>query len=946
MVMFFRVMIVTGFVLFAGCAGVSTTATKNYSPDNQSNASLNHLPLDSNITTGTLPNGLRYYIRKNSEPQNRAELRLGINAGSILEDDDQRGLAHFVEHLAFNGTENFPKQTLVDYLESIGMRFGPDLNAYTSFDETVYMLQIPTDSAAIVETAFRILSDWAHNIRFSPEEVEKERGVIVEEWRLGRGANARMLDKQFPILFHESKYAERLPIGKKEIIETADVETIRRFYRDWYRADMMAVVAVGDFDVAQIEALIREHFAPIPASENPRKRQEFPVPDHAETLFSTATDPEATYTSISVYYKKPVEPENSLKSYRQNLVKSLHNSILNNRLNELLQQPEPPFLYAGVGEGRFVRTKSFFSMTAVVKDNELPTGLAALLTEARRIREFGVTPGELDRQKSEMLRGIEQAYRERDKSGSANYAAEYLRNFFEDEPIPGIAYEYELWQQYIPEISLAEVNAVAGELLDTKNRVVLINAPEKDGLNLPDESELQSVFEAVQNSDIEPYADNVSDEPLISTLPAPGDVVQKIHNDSLDVHEWQLSNGMRIFAKTTDFKNDQVLFRAFSPGGLSLYPDSVYIAGETAASVVAMGGIGNFDRIELEKKLAGKNVSVSPGINNMSEGISGGASPEDLETMFQLIHLYFTAPRMDSTAYLAYQAQIRGFLANRAADPETAFSDTVQVTMSDYHFRTRPWSDKLLQEMDLQKSYQIFRERFANAGDFTFIFVGNIDLLQLESLAETYLASLPATGDRENWRDEQIETPTGNIEKTLHRGLEEKAQVEIYFNGSFNWDRGNRLAIQAMASVLQIKLRETLREDQGGTYGVGVSASTSHYPESTYEIRIAFGCAPDRVNELTQLVFEQIDSLKTVDVDPQYLQKVQESLRRENEINLRRNGYWLSTLQFYLWNAENPNNILQTPSFIGQLSVEGIRAAAQQYFSTPNVARFQLLPTE
>ncbi|MCB0302004.1 MAG: insulinase family protein, partial [Calditrichaeota bacterium] len=464
--------------------------------------------------------------------------------------------------------------------------------------------------------------------------------------------------------------------------------------------------------------------------------------------------PEATYTSISVYYKKPVEPENSRTSYRQNLVKSLHNSILNNRLNELLQQPEPPFLYAGVGEGRFVRTKSFFSMTAVVKDNELPKGLAALLTEARRIREFGVTPGELDRQKSEMLRGIEQAYRERDKSGSANFAAEYLRNFFEDEPIPGIAYEYELWQQYIPEISLAEVNAVAAELLDTKNRVVLINAPEKDGLNLPDESELQSVFEAVQSSNIEPYADNVSDEPLISTLPAPGDVVQKIHNDSLDVHEWLLSNGMRIFAKTTDFKNDQVLFRAFSPGGLSLYQDSVYIAGETAASVVAMGGIGNFDRIELEKKLAGKNVSVSPGINNMSEGVSGGASPEDLETMFQLIHLYFTAPRMDSTAYLAYQAQIRGFLANRAADPGTAFSDTVQVTMSDYHFRTRPWSDKLLQEMDLQKSYQIFRERFANAGDFTFIFVGNIDLLQLESLAETYLASLPATGDRENWRDE------------------------------------------------------------------------------------------------------------------------------------------------------------------------------------------------
>ncbi|MEZ4765896.1 MAG: pitrilysin family protein [Calditrichia bacterium] len=335
-------------MLFAGCAGVSTTATKNYSPDTETNASLNHLPLDSNITTGTLPNGLRYYIRKNSEPQNRAELRLGINAGSILEDDDQRVLAHFVEHLAFNGTENF-KQTLVDYLESIGMRFGPDLNAYTSFDETVYMLQIPTDSTAIVDTAFRILSDWAHNIRFSPEEVEKERGVM---WKNGDSVAVQMREcwTNNSILFHESKYAERLPIGKKEIIETADVETIRRFYQDWYRPDMMAVVAVGDFDVAQIEALIREHFAPIPASENPRKRQEFPGRDHAETLFSTATDPEATYTSISVYYKKPVEPENSLTSYRQNLVKSLHNSILN-RLNELLQQRATVFCMPALAKG-------------------------------------------------------------------------------------------------------------------------------------------------------------------------------------------------------------------------------------------------------------------------------------------------------------------------------------------------------------------------------------------------------------------------------------------------------------------------------------------------------------------------------------------------------------------------------------------------------------------
>jgi zinc protease len=902
------------------------------------------LPVDSKITIGKLENGLTYYIRENRKPENRAELRLAVNAGSVLEDDDQQGLAHFVEHMAFNGTKNFAKQEIVDYLESIGMRFGPDINAYTSFDETVYMLQAPTDRAEILETAFQILEEWAHHVTFDSTEIEKERGVVVEEWRLGRGANARMLDKQLPILFHESRYAQRLPIGQKEILETAPREAFTRFYQDWYRPDLMAVVAVGDFDKTIIEKLIQEHFSKLEAPKTQRERALYPVPDHSETLFAIASDPEAANTSVSIYFKQNVPEQQSHAAYRELLIENLYNSILNNRLEELLQTAEPPFLYGFSSKANFIRPKNFYFLGAAVKEDGVAKGLETLLTEALRVRRHGFTQTELDREKTEMLRAIEQAYNERDKTESDNYAAEYLRNFLENEPLPGIEYEFELYQKFLPTIELAEVNRLASEWITDGNRVVLVSGPEKEGVVIPAESELSAVFESVKQREIPPYVDAVSDQPLVSSPPAPGQISEEKIIPELGVTEWRLSNGVRVILKPTDFKNDQILFTAFSPGGHSLISASNYIAAVTASSLIQEGGLGGFDQIALQKKLAGKIVNVSPWINELQEGLSGNASPQDVETMFQLIYLYFTAPRKDSTAFLSFQSRIKGFIRNRGASPEAAFQDTIQVTMANYHFRARPWTEALLDEMNLETSFNIYRDRFADASDFTFIIVGNFNPDELKPLAATYLGGLPSIQRHESWKDVGMDPPAGVVAKEVKKGLESKSRVSIVFSGNFKWDRQSRFDLNAMTSVLEIKLREVLREDLGGVYGVGVWASTARYPEEEYSINISFGCAPERVEELTGTVFQQIDSLRTFGTTEKYLAKVKEIQRRKRQTDLKENSFWLNSLRAYYQYQENPLEILNYDQLIENLSLAAIPQAAQRYFNKENYVKVVLLP--
>lgn len=925
--------------LFASCAS-TPKSTSTDDPLAQV------LPIDPQVKTGTLDNGFRYVIRKNIKPENRAELRLVVNVGSVLEDEDQQGLAHFAEHMAFNGTKNFAKQELVDYLEGIGMRFGPDLNAYTSFDETVYMLQVPMDSTAVVEKAFQILEDWAHQVSFESEEIDKERGVVVEEWRLGQGADRRMFDEQVPILLKDSRYAERLPIGQKAVLDTFRHAALLRFYKTWYRPDLMGFVAVGDFEPAYMESLTKVYFSRMPKADKANKPRElFPVPGHEETLFAIASDPEASNNIVSIYTKQDVRDQSTAGAYRRSIIESLYHRMLNQRLGELTKLPEPPFLGAGSSQGRWLRTKEFVSLGAAVQNNGFDAGLEALLTEAERVRQHGFTRSELSRTKKEMLRGMEQAFRERDKQQSRGFAGEYVRHLLVDESIPGIEKEYEMYKQYMPTIALEEVNALASEWNNGHNRVITVDAPEREGVAVPTEEELLRVFARVEGKEIAPYIEDVSDAPLVDNLPAPGAIVARDSIPELGVALWKLSNGVRVQLKATDFKNDEILFSSHSPGGHSLVADADYIAAATASSVVREGGVGQFDQIELGKKLAGKVVGVSPSIGSLQEGISGSASPEDVETMFELIYAYFTAPRADSTAFQALKKRVEGSIENRNARPETAFGDTVQVTLASYHHRARPWSMELLEELSLEKSMAIYRERFADAGDFTFTFVGNFSLEQMEPLVCAYLATLPSAGREENWRDVGIEGPQGVVEKFVYAGIEPKSSSRLVFSGPFEFDGwANNFAIDAMAAVFEIKLREVLREELGGTYGVGVRASVEHFPREEYTINISFGSDPDRTGELTKVVFEQIDSLKTAGTTQIYVDKVVEMRKRAREVNLKENGFWRGTLQGFDINGTDPLLVLKYDELVDSLTPEMVQQAAQKYFNMKNYARFVLYP--
>ncbi|HEX9105848.1 MAG TPA: insulinase family protein, partial [Longimicrobiales bacterium] len=673
-------------------------------------ADTTRLVLDPQVVSGTLPNGLRYYIRANPKPEKRAELRLAVNAGSVLEDPDQLGLAHVVEHMAFNGTEHFQRHELVNYLESIGMRFGADLNASTSFDETIYMLQVPTDSGSALAKGIQILGDWAHGQLFDTTMVHKERGVVMEEWRLGRGAEERISNKQLPILFGGSRYAERIPIGTAESIQRFDPRALVRFYRDWYRPDLMAVVAVGDFDVKKVEALIRQTFGSLadPAAE--RARTLFSVPGNDTTRYSIATDRELERTQVSVYWKLPADSVRTAADYRRELVERLYDRMLSSRLSELAQKPNPPFIGAGAGRGRLVRADRVFFLGAAVKDGGAARGLDAIVTEAERARRFGFTPGELARQKAVVLRSMEQMYAERDKTESADFAGDYVDSFLNGDPAPGIAVEYALYQRLLPTITLEEVNALARQGLGEHDRVVLLSAPDKAGVPVPTQAQLAAVFDSVRARSIEPYRDDVANAPLVPKLPAPARIISERVLASTGARELRLGNGVRVILRPTDFKADEVLLDAWSPGGASLLDDRDAALADLIPGAVRSGGLGAFSQIELTKALAGKAARVFPSIGETSQELTGSASPKDLETLFQLVYLTITAPRADTAAFAALKQRLHAAIENRGADPEGVYSDSLQAVLAQHSPRARPLTPALLDSLDLDEAMRIYRQ--------------------------------------------------------------------------------------------------------------------------------------------------------------------------------------------------------------------------------------------
>ena len=903
------------------------------------------LPVDQKVTIGELDNGLKYYIRQNSRPENRVELRLVVNAGSVLEDDTQLGLAHLVEHMAFNGTEHFEKQELIDYLELIGMEFGPSINAYTSFDETVYMLQVPMEDPEVVETAFQILEDWAHLVSFEPEEIDKERGVVIEEWRLGRGAGARMQDQQFPIMFTGSRYADRLPIGDVEVLQNFPHEELTRFYDKWYRADLMAVIAVGDFDPAEIEQLIQTHFNRLPVPDTPLERPYFEVPDHAETYYAIASDPEATGSQVGVLSMRDPPQITTVGGYRESLVETLVSGMMNGRLRELTQQADPPFVAAFTGASGFVRTKSAFQLLALVPEDGHERGLEALFIEAERAARHGFTAGELGREKLDLVRALEQTYNDRENQQSRRFASEYISYFLEDEPIPGIEFEYRAAQELMQTIDLDLVNEVARTNLDQSNRVVLSSAIEKPGLTTPTQADFEQVFASVTSTEIEPYVDTTLDEPLVPEEPEPGSVVTESMIDELNMTVWTLSNGVTVWLKPTDFKEDEIVMRATSPGGWSNSSLEDHQSAAMAADLVQQGGVGAFSTIDLQKALAGKAVRVSPSILENVERMSGSGSPQDLETMLQLVWLYFTAPREDETAYQAFQAQFRAILENRGASPMAMFADTFSVTMAQGHPRARPLSLEILDEIDLSTAVDFYEERFADASDFTFVFVGAIDLDVMRPLVEQYLGSLPTVERMDGPVDLDIDPPLGHIEKTVRAGVEPQSQTRIAFTGPFDYTAQNRVGMRVMAQALELRLRERMREDLGGTYSVRVNGGYSQIPEERYTVTIQFGSDPERAEELRGVVFEELRSLQADGPSEDDVNKVIEAEKRAHETNLQLNPYWAFQLMGAKESGQDPLFLLDTFRF-DNVSSESIQQDAQRYLNEERVVIVVLLPVE
>jgi len=803
---------------------------------------------------------------------------------------------------------------------------------------------VPTDDAEMLKTGFQILGDWAHNLTLDDEEIEAERGVVIEEWRLRQGGDQRIWETQKQVMFKGSKYANRMPIGTIENLENFEYESVREFYNAWYRPDLIAVVAVGDFETVDIKALIQENFGIIAEKENPQERIYFDVPNNAEPLVSVATDPEATRSSISVYFKRELEKDETVTDYRNSMVKSLFHGMFNARLAELTQQSDAPFLRAWAGENDFGRLNSSYVLNASVKNGGLARGLETVLLEAKRICDFGFTQTELERQKAKTLNRMERIYAELDKTDSGRLVWEYVRNYLDGEPIPGLEFEIQLYQNELPNIALNEINALAAQFITDENRVILASSPQLDGIEIPTESELLAVFEQVKNTEITAWEDSFSDAPLVANIPQPVAITEVTEHPEIGVTEWILANGVKIVLKPTDFKNDEILFHAFSPGGSSLVSDENYLSAATATEIIKETGLGDFSKMELGKKLAGKTVSVSPFIGELNEGMRGSCSPNDAETMFQLIYQYFNAPRQDDDAFLAFKNRKEGWIENRSLDPQQVFFDSLDVILNQNHFRHRPWNVVMLDEINPNDAFEIYNDRFADASDFTFVFVGNFDLEMMAQFSMIYLGNLPSISRDETWRDVGIESPDKMIERIIRKGTEPKSIVRLGFSGDFEWSRWNRYVMRTMVDVLNIRLRETLREEMGGTYSVWVWSGPTHFPNEKYRVQVSFGCDPANTEKLIDAALEAIVNFQQGDIDPADLEKVKETHRRGRETKLQENRHWKSSLEFSLKHDEDLENVIRGNELTEKITVEDIQNATIRYFDLEKFVQVVLMP--
>ena len=899
------------------------------------------IPLDAQVRSGRLPNGLAYYILPHTTPKKRAQLWLAVNAGSALEDEDQRGLAHFVEHMGFNGTRRFPKHALIDVLERTGVQFGPDLNASTTLEATTYMLQIPTDEPGLVDTGLAILRDWAGDIAFGPAEVEAERGVVLEEWRRGRGAEARLRDKALPVLFHASPLAERLPIGRPEIIRSAPAEALVRYYRDWYRPERMAVIAVGDVNVPEIEARIAAEFSSLRAAAPPRPYSDEVLPAHAETLVSVETDPEASTTSVSLYTKLPARSYRSLRDYRRALAEALVHQMLNARLDERRREPDAVILSASSWTGRLIRSADTWVRRAVVPPDGVEAGLATLLAEGMRVERHGFTPGELERAKRDLLRRYELAASRRDRRDSQGLAWGLARHFYEQRFLAGSAADLALATQLLPTIGLPTLEEQVRAFAQG-SRVIVVQGPAE--MKAPSRQSLLAVLSRSAEQPLEPYRDRVASE-LAVELPPRGAVIRAQHIDEIGVTEWRLANGARVVLKPTDFDRDEVRMLAFSPGGHSLADDAGFDSALFSDLIVEESGTGALDPVALRRALTGTALSLRVHIGELKKTISGTSTARDLETLLRLAHLAFTAPRRDEAAFRTWRTRQIEAIRNRRASPERVFFDEMDQILTQGHPRRQPLTAERLQGIDLDRALAFYRDRFADAGDFVFVFVGNLDPAELQPLVERYLGSLPASGRAERWRDIGMQLPAHAQTRVVTQGEEQKSRVMLAFRSPHPWSKEAASEVRALVEALRLRLREVLREDLGGVYGVSVDGALRRRPLGSLSLTIGFGCAPENVDALQEAVRREIRELQAHGLDATHVAKLRSARTRAHELDLERNGFWLRELARAWRYGDDPREIIDVAPALAPLTSERTQSAARTYLDLERTVVGVLLPS-
>jgi zinc protease len=908
-------------------------------------ASAQNIPLDSAVRTGKLANGFTYYIRRNNEPQKRVQLYLVNKVGSVLEDNDQQGLAHFMEHMNFNGTRNFPKNELVDFLQKAGVRFGADLNAYTSFDETVYKLPIPTDDPSMIASGLKIMRDWAKEALLDSVEIEKERGVVLEEERLGKGANDRMARKFYPVMLNRSRYAERLPIGLDKVLINFKPAIIKRFHHDWYRPDLQALIVVGDVNVNEVEKSIRNDFSDLknPAQERPRTK--YTVPLTGRNQFLTVTDREKTAAEIEILYKHKAPVLVTEADYLTSMKISIFNQLLAaRRYAEISQEAKPAFINTNASVGNILGGLDAFIFDVSPRDGQIEAGFEQSWKIVEKVRRFGFTQSELDRAKQSYLRSMETGFSEKDKTPSESLTQEYQRLFLHNEASPGISWEYDFVKKHIGEIRLQDITAVMNDYFSSKDVDILVLAPEKDKNLLPDSASVQFWINKVSKEQLTPFNDSQISAALLAIKPKSGKVIAKSTIPELNITKLTLSNGVNVILKPTEFKNDEIRFTAFSEGGTSLYNDSDYDNAANAAALISRFGLGSFNPVQLSKILNGKVVNVAAGIGPRSETINGTAAVTDLETAMQLIYMQFTQPRKDTLLFNNIINNAKESLNNRYADPNNVFSDSINYVMGNYNYRNSPSTVERLDKISMQKAFDIYRERFSDASAFTFVFVGNFKLEKITPLLEQYLGSLPSTHKNEKARDLGIHIPSGRITKKIYKGTENKAIVRLLVSGDYNFSQENNLLVKALGDILQIKILQHLREDESEVYSPSVQLLYNKYPKNRFAYTISFGCAPQNTDHLIDMVLKEMKILRDNGPEADDIEKFKAAYQKNVELALKDNGFWLGYLSGQYENKENVLQVLAIQKNLNKVTAISLKKAAQQYLTGDNLIRFELLP--